>query len=536
MLNEINLYKKNKDHFNIKSKNKSIILVEYNHYCSSHLCQALISNFIKEKTYNKIVAYYNYSLIVSPLKQKLVTKIKWFITNLLGLKFKGIYKSFGVESFIRPNISNKVSTQSEKIAINFFKHKKTKENVIDFHINKIWIGDLLYDTYLKSQIVPTIDVNSNDFKIFFREFIELFFYWKSYLEKNTVTNIIGVHSCYSFGLLIRIGLNKGIPCYVVNTRDIFKLDKNIPTMFGDYILTKKIFNRLSPKIKKIGLNLAKKKIEARFKGKLVNDLFLTNISAFKKLDTSKNILKKNKKKKVLICTHDYFDAVHLHGKHFFSDFHTWLEYLGELSEKKNLEYDFYLKNHPNFGNRFDRYREITDHHLNDYLKKYKRINLIPNNTSHHQIISEGIDFVLTVHGTVAMEYAYFNIPVINATRNNPHIKYNFSISPKNLNDYKKILNNLKTIKLKINKKEIIEFYFMRYVYPDNNWLFKNYDNFLEKVNGYENIHSKIFYNYWLKFFNKKDKQRIYKSLNNFIYSKKSRMSVLDTDKFKDILK
>ena len=43
--------------------------------------------------------------------------------------------------------------------------------------------------------------------------------------------------------------------------------------------------------------------------------------------------------------------------------------------------------------------------------------MINSNTSHHKIISEGVDFVLTVYGSVAIEYAYFGIPVINATKN-----------------------------------------------------------------------------------------------------------------------
>ena len=67
------------------------------------------------------------------------------------------------------------------------------------------------------------------------------------------------------------------------------------------------------------------------------------------------------------------------------------------------------------------------------------------------------------------------------------------------------------------KKEIEEFYFTRYIYPDNNWLFLNYDKFFKSVNGYENIHSKLFYNYWLKNFSKKIK-RIFKSLDNFFNS------------------
>ena len=170
MLKEFYLINKNKKLFNYKSNNDGIILIEYNLYCSSHLCQALIANFIKKKTSNKIIAYYNYSLIVSPLKLKFITKIKWAITNLLGLKFKSIYRSFGVQKFIRPNISKEISKKAEKISKKYFQKKRTQNDILNFGIDKIWIGDLLYDTFLKSKIKPSIDTNSDEFKSFFKEF------------------------------------------------------------------------------------------------------------------------------------------------------------------------------------------------------------------------------------------------------------------------------------------------------------------------------------------------------------------------------
>ncbi len=535
MLNELNLKKKNKELFSYKSSNDGIILIEYNLFCSSHLCQALIANFIKKKTSNRIIAYYNYSLVVSPLKQKISTKIKWIITNFFGLKFTDIYKSFGVENFIRPDISKDISKKAEKICHNFFKKKIIKNDIVNFKIGKIWIGDLLYDTYLKLKNKPTLDVDSDEFKLFFKEFVELFFYWKQYLGNNKVTNIIGVHTTYAFGLLIRIGIHYNIPCFVTNTRDVFKVNKKVPTMHGEFVCFKKMIKHLPISLKKRGILLAKKKIRQRFRGKLEDDLYMTNVSAFNKVNKKKRLLKKNSKIKILICTHDFYDAVHLNGKHFFSDYYTWLEYLGELSEKKINEYDFYLKNHPKLGHKYDRYRDITEDYLKSFFNKYRKITQLPNDTSHHQIISEGIDFVLTVHGTVAMEYAYFNIPVINASINNPHVNYNFCVNPKNLNDYKKKLNNLKRINLKINKKEIEEFYFLRNIYPDNNWLFQNYEKFLKIVKGYENIHSKLFYDYWLKYFSEKDKNRIFKSLNNFFKSTDLRISIRNTGKYKKIV-
>ena len=56
-------------------------------------------------------------------------------------------------------------------------------------------------------------------------------------------------------------------------------------------------------------------------------------------DNKKNklILKKNRKIKILICTHDFMDSIHVHGKNFFSDFHEWIYFLGKLSNDKNLQ-------------------------------------------------------------------------------------------------------------------------------------------------------------------------------------------------------
>jgi hypothetical protein len=73
-LNNLILFKKleklNKILFssNDLKKKDNLILIEYNNFHGSHLCQALLANFFKKKFGGKIVACYNYSLIVSPLK------------------------------------------------------------------------------------------------------------------------------------------------------------------------------------------------------------------------------------------------------------------------------------------------------------------------------------------------------------------------------------------------------------------------------------------------------------------------------------
>ena len=90
MIKNSYLIQKNKELFNHLSKNKKIILVEYNNFHGSHLCQALLANFFKEKNSSKIIAYFNYSLIVSRSKINLFEKIKWKLSTLLLLDLKHI--------------------------------------------------------------------------------------------------------------------------------------------------------------------------------------------------------------------------------------------------------------------------------------------------------------------------------------------------------------------------------------------------------------------------------------------------------------
>ena len=57
-------------------------------------------------------------------------------------------------------------------------------------------------------------------------------------------------------------------------------------------------------------------------------------------------------------------------------------------------------------------------------------------------------FIITNHGTVAHEFAYHNIPVIN-TGDNLHINYNFCLHAKSKKHLEKIILNFEKYKSKI---------------------------------------------------------------------------------------
>jgi len=526
------LKKKNKIIFSTKNKNNKIILIEYNNYRSTHLCQALLSNFLKKKNFGKIVAYYNYTFMVTPLRIGHLQKFKWQLSCFLNLGIKGIYRSFGVDRFIRPETDNKYFYKAKIETKKFFKKNPNNSELVNYKINNILIGDLLYDTYLKSKLVPTINIKDKNFYLFFREFLELFFYWEDYFKKNNVVSTIGVHSCYSFGIPLRISIHNKIPSYVINSRGVMMIDKNISTMYGSYKFYSKDFSKFFKKYKRKCLKIAKVNLDLRLGGRAGVDVGLFNRvkSSFSNKINRSKILQNNSKIKILICTHDFLDSVHVNGKNFFPDFNLWISYLGELSNIKSKEYDFYIKNHPAQGNKYEKYQKYTHIFVDRLIKKYPKIKKIPDETSHKKIISEGIKFVLTVYGSVGIEYAALGIPVINASINNPHINYNFNINPSSLKNYKMTLNNLDNIKLKIKKDEIYECYFMKHFFHDENWLFDNYKQFLNKVSGFQNIHTNKFYEYWIDNFEKKDVNKSFSRIEKFINNRGYRMSIIDTKK------
>ena len=80
--------------------------------------------------------------------------------------------------------------------------------------------------------------------------------------------------------------------------------------------------------------------------------------------------------------------------------------------------------------------------------------------------------------------------------------------------------DLPNISLMIDKDEIYEFYYMRHLhYNVDNWLFDDYDSYLEKVGGYRYAHGDEGYRQFLAEFSNQKHDRIISSLNNFIESK-----------------
>ena len=483
-----------------KYKRKNIILVENVNNRIHHIPYLYIINHLINKYKSKVYLY-------SPNRS--FNLRRFFFNFLLKIKkpifFKIISKLF--EANLLSNYSNFIIKKKFSDITNRI---ETKENLYDFKLFGIHFGDILYDHFLKQHRVPTVDINSIKYKKFINESLENIFFWNTYFKKNKVRSLIVSHATYWNGIPARIAIKKNIPVYVADLNNAFYLTKKMNFPYKKFLNYKKNFQKYSNNEKNLYRNEANKRLELRMSGKIGVDMRYSSKSAWRKSNLKKNVLNNSNKIKILISAHCFFDSPNGLGRNLFVDFYEWIKFLGKVSYL--TDYEWFIKTHPDFlpGN-----MEI----IKKLCKYFKNIKILPSNTSHHQIINSGIDFVFTVYGSVGIEYAYNNITVINATNNNPNINYNYNVHPKNVNEYKKIIKNLKKIRIKIDKNEILENYYMNNIKKENNIYFSNTYEFNRKFGG--NLHNlkSDFYRYWLKNLSVKKHQEIIKRVSNFIDQK-----------------
>lgn len=485
-----------KNHDNYK---KGIILVELFNYKASIIS---VSFFVKA-----FCSLYKTDIVgFEPLNFSIKKKIKFFLNKFNFNNFYKLYSSFGVNKVIIPKVTkDQISLYRNKKII---KKIKSKKSILNFKIKNIKIGDLVYDTYLRNKNLSSIDYQTEDFQKYFFDVINLFYYWDDFFDKNNVKALVVSHTVYTLALPARIALHKKIKVYNVGAASCYKLSKDKPlrwSNFGSYV---KFFNSLKKTEQKKAIQIAKKNLSSRFKGK--DDILYQRGNkmshVFKKEKIKKKIFKTDKKK-IIIAAHNFNDAPHVHGKMLFADFSDWIKYLGKKSEKIK-EYEWCIKLHPS---------DFKDNEIfiENILKNFKRLTFLPKNSTHIEILKEKVVAALTVYGSIGHEYPLFNIPVINAGYG-PHYHYKFNFNPTTLKQYDSLLNNLD--KLKVKKTTLIDiykFYFSHY--------FVDYEIF-KKLPKKDNIlNSSYIFKYFLENYNLMKIKKIEMDYKNFIISNKRRM-------------
>ena len=451
-----------------------------------------------------------YSYFANVLSRKHGAKAKSYIFNegyVIDRLVQYLYESFNVPIFFC-SLDKKQKDEAIALYKTVYSKLGNKKDVFDLEIMGIYIGDLIYDYHLKTYTVPTVDINDSAFHDSLKRGLSYFIFWRDYLKHHNVKAVNVTHCAYLLAIPLRIAVNYGITAYQCNAHGCYRLSAHRLWAYTEFYDYPSRFRQFGQDQRQEMLKFSKQNIARRFGGEVGVDMHYSTKSAYSS-HRLPNVIRSGDKLKVLVAAHCFFDSPNGLGKNLFIDFYEWFHCLGKISEK--TDYDWYIKTHPDSlpGN-VPILRELSE--------QYPEFTLIPKETSHHQLIEEGIDVALTVYGTIGLEYAALGKLVVNASVANPHIAYDFNLHPRTLEEYENVLMDLENQEIHIPINQVHEYYGMKNS-PDgmDNWLFKNYQEMWETI-GYREHFSPISYQYFLDQFRRFDHERRIQLLENFTES------------------
>lgn len=484
-----------------------IVLMELNAMHSAHIAYAYLADELAREYGAQVKAY------AQSAQTNLMQSLAFRVKAVIGWAQFGVYKSFGVNEFLEIRLDSNQRQRALELHSDVTRRIHSTRDIEDLHVNGVWVGDLIYDTFLMTYREPTINPASPVFHKFMLESMELFIFWDDYLSRNDVCAINVSHCVYNLAMPLRLAVHRNIPVFQTNLTHIYRISLRNLFAYNDFFHFPERFAALPEDIREAGIKLAEERIQRRFAGEVGVDMAYSTKSAYGKARHDK-LLRESSKKKILIATHCFFDSPHSYGKNTFPDFYEWLDFLGKMS--KRTDYDWYMKTHPDF---LPGTKEIID----NFVERYPKFTLLPSDASHMQIIAEGIDLALTSYGTIGFEYATLGVLVINASMNNPHIAYNFNLHARDVEHYRELLENLEGLDFRIDRRAIYEHYFMRYIYNTENLFFEDYDRTIAEISGYDSQFTPKIYEKWLAEWRPERHEEITKALHDFMLSGEFRM-------------
>jgi len=486
---------------------KRQVLFEMNAMHSSHIAYSYLANVLAALGSARIRGY------LPIARNTLMQRIAFAIDKFFDAKELGIYVSFGARDCLMPALTSAQVHQAEELFGRMVAALKSTQDVEDLTIDGVWIGDLVYDSYLMTYKQPTIVLSAPDFLQSLRNSINLFVFWNAYITIDNVSAINVSHCVYNQAIPLRIAVTRGIPVFQSTLTHIYRLSKDKLFAYNDFFYFRERFAALPVEVQCAGLKEAKKRIDRRFSGEVGVDMSYSSKSAYGEFKKER-LINESPRKKILIATHCFFDSPHSYGNNLFPDFYEWLDFLGKMSLE--TDYDWYIKTHPDY---LPGTKEIID----EFVARYPKLTLLPSDSSHHQLIAEGVSVALTVYGTIGFEYAALGIPVINASLNNPHIGYDFNLHPKTIEEYRQMLFSLDTLQFDIDKSQVYEYYFMARIFNTQNLFFDDYDGAINALSGYDFQFTPKVYQRWVQEWAPQKHENIMAALKIFIQSEDFRM-------------
>lgn len=466
--------------------------------------------------FSPLLAVYGYfSNIIAQKYQAKIISYKYNKNTNKSFLLKFLYKSFNTKGFVNESPgawrgnSGAIVAAKDMVAT-----LSSKGGIKKLSYREIPIGESVYLTYLRRAKASTVLIDDKRLCNIVAEAIHLVDFWLSYHRTNVVYALIASHDAYiEYYIPMAVARSMKRKVYLLKDETVeFKAWDGIDSRFAYLPYMQQVFSSLGKKEKDEAYEWSQKRLKKRLAGKNA-DLFYAkkDISAFSGSPDKCPKEHPSGSVKVLIATSSPYDNPLVYGDFLFEDFNEWLTFLGNLSRKTN--YSWFLKMHPWAD-------EFYQAEVRRIMADFSNITILPIAKSFNDIAEMGVKHVLTSYGTVGHELPLLGFNVINAG-NNPHVSYDFNVSPGSVAEYEQVILGLPSLNLSFDVRSIYSFYYMQYNFIRNDKLVFGSSRTMSESLSWEERFSESFFDWYRQNYSEETHQYSIDIIREFVDSDSS---------------
>jgi len=352
---------------------------------------------------------------------------------------------------LEPEASESVKNRLR--ASKIFHKLSSKQDLLDLEIDGIPCGDLIYDTYLRYRVQPTVDLQDFYLCHLIERTLDAMTAARAIFANGRYQIFLTNYSSYiQHGIPVRVALELGVDVYSAGNLSQFfkKLLKTDTLHTTAHWVYKKRFQSIEDQFS--ARSQAAALLEHRFAGGIDDATSYMKTSAF--TDSVESV---PAGVEGVMFLHDFFDSPHCHRWMLFADFLEWARFTLRVIQDHQLPIAF--KPHPN---QFPESHKV----VLQLQSEFPRIRWLSSNLSNRVIFNSGIRCGVSVYGTVLHELAYHGIPGL-AAGDHPHTAFDIATTPRTIEEYRSLLLSFRDLKLSTNvKNEVLDFCYMHNICVD----------------------------------------------------------------------
>jgi hypothetical protein len=363
----------------------------------------------------------------------------------------GVAKSYGVKGFIplNQNVGEYQATARELVSplLHLSSDKAAlREAILSLSVGGIHVGDLVYDTYLRSTGKATVEELDETMLNTIHWAARYYHVCSSAFREKKVHAVVLGHVIYlRFGILARVAVSHGAQVYgrkfATNPVTVRIYREPWELYNHEYKFSYDEFLMYYGENREMAVERGRKLLEQRFQASTEAARFglLCAYQDKNKMMTREELCSSQgldpSKPVVVLMAHVLADCPHCTGDMIFHDYFDWLVRTVEIV--RNFKHiNWLVKEHPDNEHYNPEYTSL------DIVRKCKghaSIGVVPADINNNALF-EICDAVVSVTGTVTLEFPAMGVPAIVAS-DGIYSGFGFNIQARSLEEYRRLLQN-----------------------------------------------------------------------------------------------